>query len=531
MATKRETQLRGTTNQRKVHELLAGLDVVDKRKARDLLAQLDVATAARTANSAKDSSRTVADEDADHLDEVASCFALARAQIAAWRLVEREAPDFDALFGPKPEQEFMMLKLCFELDLASDALVVARVQVKRDRDEHITKMAWDERGSVRARRALHSFKLYVSDVDYAHAVVTPKESYVIPDFARLLSDRRSRFYRLVSARFRVDGEMLLHEDVELRATLCAMDCALLGTWLAAHDLCYLEHVYGLASPPPCNLPRLLSDADVVARFARDATFVRCFLRDDVPSSKYVSSAWRLRHLAVTCDHEETDPFMLVTPELHTDALHVHDKSGLIVNSDSVGAALVRYVELKREGCVFFEAQEGYHARHEAMAALFRLKLLARSMHLLADVRAAARAGPCPAYAELLPREEGRFVSPPPPGRYVSSAAEEDRWRAICRDGTKSEADLVVLRDVAIRLDLRGGTAAQLCQVIARQHEIEFGERARLREHAVRPKPKLARHTKAPTSEQVARLLACSSTSSASSASPSSIASSTPPSAK
>jgi hypothetical protein len=230
--------------------------------------------------------------------------------------------------------------------------------------------------------------------------------------------------------------------------------------------------------------------------------------------KYSRRPWRLRDFGVTGYEDNRE---LVTPHIVIDEKankrEYRCKDVLRLVATSMRAALELYVELLRVGCVFFEAEEEYHTETEARAAIFRLKRLAARMELQAEVVAVAPVAGCPAYAELLPRNE-RFAPPSMPSSYTRSATEE-RWRAICRDGVRSQEDLSELRGVAVELEVWADTPEELRRVIPRQYELEFGERARVREHAAHSAPQLAKHTEAPTSEQVAMLLASASSSSSS----------------
>jgi hypothetical protein len=177
-------------------------------------------------------------------------------------------------------------------------------------------------------------------------------------------------------------------------------------------------------------------------------------------------------------------------------------------------ALALYLKLTKLGFLFFEdVSDGYEKRGDALAALFRLKRQVLGLPVRAEVRRAAAGREetaHPAYAELLPRNE-RFAPPLPPASYTRGEAEQ-RWRAICAEGAESLEDIGELKRVAEGLEIstKAATAAGLCKAIARQFEAEFGERARLREHAaLAAPPRLATHGNTPTSEQIAQLLASS----------------------
>jgi hypothetical protein len=139
----------------------------------------------------------------ERVEKIACCCALARAQIAEWALVSANAPDFDKLFGSTEDKR---LRICFDLDVRTDALVVTRIQVEPDDDDDgdVQKsLAWDEYGEASPRdwsEILLSEEVEVTKDEYER-LGNPTTCYSIPDFPKLLSDRRSALYRYARACF------------------------------------------------------------------------------------------------------------------------------------------------------------------------------------------------------------------------------------------------------------------------------------------------------------------------------------------
>jgi hypothetical protein len=471
-----------------------------------LVAKLD---ALKTRNRQEDEEEEQEKED-EVVGELAAFLSLARQQVTAWGLSGRAAPDFDQLYGTD-QHEPTTLTLCFDLDVATDALSVSCIEVsaKEDGERKEFHFAWDEHGEAEPRSAAIAYGVETNLSDYRlAAAASEKAEYHIPDFAKMLSDRRGAFHRLVAEAFVVDEES--HEpQVEntraLRRAHSATDRLLLNLWLGGHDPKYLVTVYGLAAPATRVLPQLLSEDGLLDALLLGESSIRYFLRDDAPEPKSeftIARTTRLREISVSGNNELTAPDLFVTV--------LYESEGTRSRTPTRDA-LALYLKLTKLGFLFFEdVSDGYEKRGDALAALFRLKRQVLGLPVRAEVRrvAAGRESVArPAYAELLPRSE-RFAAPAAPASYTRGEAEE-RWRAICASGSEAAEDLDELRRVAEGLEIstKAATAVGLCKAIARQLEAEFGERARLREQAARTGPRLAANGETPTSEQIAALLA------------------------
>jgi hypothetical protein len=411
---------------------------------------------------------------------------LASDQLLAWGL---DADWLDDLHA----RSSTLLELDLDLDITSDQLIVTRVSARNGEE----RASWDENGERDQEHAP-----YVTRIARIVSSNARKVTYVVPDFPKLLSDARSKLSRDVHNHYVVRGAgPSLDIDAEREMDYSPADIWLLREWLRMHDPSYLERFYGLRQPKTQEkFPRLLTDDELVTELLTGhATYeVGAY----GPSGQ--AGFPRLQDISVE---------LIEDPD--GDIEYALSGSYPLGDFESINATLFRYVKARAAGVVFYLFESSYSTRAEAIAALFRLRHL---VPVAARATQAAQAAPLagtarPAYAELLPREAG-FAPPSPPASYTRDEAEE-RWRAICTAGTVGARDVAALKRIADGLGIvtRATTAAGLCRAISAQHEIEFGERARLREAGERQHQRrergegLAPHDRTPTSAQVAELLA------------------------
>jgi hypothetical protein len=411
---------------------------------------------------------------------------LASDQLLAWGL---DADGLRVLHA----QGSTLIELDLDLDVASDRLIVTRVSARNGEE----RASWDENGEREPEQTP-----YVTRIARIVSPSAREITYVVPDFPKLLSDARSKLSRDVRNHYVVRGAgPSLNVDAELETDYSPADIWLLREWLRMHDPSYLERFYGLRQPKTHEkFPRLMTDDDLITELltGHAAYEVGAYGPDGQPGFS------RLQDISVA---------EIEGPEGEID--YVLTGSYPLGGVEGIDAQLLRYVKARAAGAIFYLAEYAYSTRAEAVAALFRLRHL---VPVAARTTLPAPPSPLegtarPAYAELLPREAG-FAAPSPPRSYTQGEAEE-RWRAICTAGTVSGRDVAALRRIAEAFGIatRATTAAGLCKAISAQHEIEFGERARLREASELQRRQqrrgegLAPHGRTPTSAQVAALLA------------------------
>jgi hypothetical protein len=413
------------------------------------------------------------------------------------------------------------VSLYLDLDERDSLVVVAVAASILSEDDEYVETLWGPRGvALAGRNATEYPKLVTVEVRRPFPAESDRTSsspllYELPDFPLLLARKRvqkkgEEYRRFVLNSYAVrDGTPTTLEggSVGAEGLYSTTSVQMLNAWLSLHDAAYLERAYGLVpvAQRPQVLTRLLTDDAAVLEELVRMTEVSS--TSDYAESIYCyAPAEGSRVLNEAAD---------VVPSLwklsvHESFFRLYETTAQRIDDVRVDTFIREYVKFRDQGCTFFVDQK-YPSREAAVRALFRLRYLtpsareaSRKGKELAGALPGALAGGGISTEPSEQSQFGRYARPKAPREYVRKSGvprrsprrggytredAEERWREICSGGgSVDEARVDELRSIAAGLGVgeertRGVGAKKLCSLISRQYEVEFGERARLREFA------------------------------------------------
>jgi hypothetical protein len=494
---------------------------------------------------------------------LAPLLSLARQHIERWGLEIARLEE--TLAGLKALEKSLELTLFLDVDTRTDELLIRGVRISCECGEdslHERLVQWTAAGVLtywRDTDVAHDERQmptprgtvvlpFFATQQELQCAEQASCAYALPHFPKLLADRRSCLSRLARDGYGADHWGMSVRPVPLitsrapdehhaRPWTQSLDALLLESWLRLHDAEYLCRAYDLEPIPALPLPRLLLDDE---SFVRQTARISCGAALELCLQIYAPDALDAE-VQVTIDRPlpaqqrsryerktSRGPRDVFQPKKGTTKMPVPRLSeiGIGLNCDghtleaahlgradgpSDGRKLIgTYEALKQSGLVVFVARRCYASHAEASAALLRLRRLST---VPADAARTARPGAVSAtLASVLPRS-GHFAAPALPASYTRGEAEE-RWRGW--SSANEQQPFEPLLEIAAGLGLRTQLLTsfeRLQRAVRTQLEAEFGERARLREaaelhqHERRERVGLARHDRAPTSDEVDRLLA------------------------
>ena len=257
---------------------------------------------------------------------------------------------------------------------------------------------------------------------------------------------------------------------------------LLGQWLQLHDWTYLQRMYDLQPVLRVQkLPFILRSDDEFLRY----------LADPIPDTR-IRGFWTRKY-----DLQAAGVLAETLSEVTEEVSYILGPFFILITSTNLLAPKIfKYVKAKAKGETFFVDRNMYTNRSEAIEALYRLRKAA-SVPVVAGI--AEEGAVSGVLAEILPRHTGFGVRKEVVPSYTYTEAET-RWRRICESGMPTEAEVEELVGIAKGLDIktRSRKSETLCNLISKQYEVEFGERARIRAAGEEEIP-VVKSKKSPTS--------------------------------
>jgi hypothetical protein len=430
-------------------------------------------------------------------------FSLATAQLARWSIPSteliahvvacraahregRSGPTLHATWDLDGADELLIKSISFVYSVGAHMHQARRVTwtragVDEREEDHEEGMSVD--AVLRRQTFFFLDAACLSVLDQVHACDGGEDEP--PRVARLLTAKKpGELAKVVRHAYELDGDGCPHLSPSC-APLRDLELELASLWLRMHDSELLERVYGLCTPPRVRRrPRLLTEREVLMRLAvethagapgpraRLAERVSVFLPDGSPSASDEATP-ALSRIQVDEDNEHS---ILGVPPLALRAQKLTSEQ-----------RVRRYLEFKREGCLFFSALVRYDSIGAARDALYWLR---RARLVLGEIEETALPGAVPAaLAHELARDQ-RWDAQKPPESYLPGDVQ--RSVEACMRGSIQASDttiVVAAVELARGLGLslfdrrqRPKTTAEMRAEILRQLELEFGARARLREY-------------------------------------------------
>ncbi len=388
--------------------------------------------------------------------------------------------DTSALENIEGDNEYTNLRLDFDLDIVTDELYITYTEL-HNRERHM-EHSWNPIGDEETDEdtVLYVDTLPISLKHYNNKPI----AYTIPQFPSMLTlkkrptkEERKLYNDIRHYYYYRDGPKLNIGFYELGYDY--FFCQLLTIWIALHDGLYLQRAYDL--PLTYFVPKmpflLKTDEDLIHYFVNPIRDTR------VLSFATETRANGLQQARISEQETESG-----------EDRYYFERLDELVNSGITHALNTRiivilrgYVDDKAQKYRFFVSDDSYETIAEAREALFRIRHLASLNDVLAV--APAEGAVSGSMAELLPITAGFATHKAIVPSYTYTEAET-RWRQICQGSKQSKAEVDELRGIAKALDIKTKSkdAETLCRLISKQYELEYGERARMREVATEEIP-------------------------------------------
>jgi hypothetical protein len=362
---------------------------------------------------------------------------------------------------PEPE-DIDQMRVFFGYDSVIDELVLEGVSVYKN-----VGGPWAD---VHNDRYLQSRYLFVGIGDLDEEDIGDVEKYTkkptIPFFTKLLEAKNSQLRKELRNAYKYDKDGIPMVDIHV-INRPLLFIHLFNIWLQYHTPEYLERKYDLAKPLPATFPRILRTIDdVLHRYSSSGLSIVCLRK------KYIDGI----NLILSIDEDDEDD-----DEDYRVAI-IDERRRL----SWIG--ITRFIRMadKFDKTIFIDTPLAFEGREEAFQQIARIKELLNNEKKREELSKHHKEGTAAEFAAVIRAEGFRREKVK---RYIKSNKKEekdeweDKWKRLCSKTNPREEDVDSLLEIAQELDIntKSRDAKYICRLIEKQVEVEFGERARMRE--------------------------------------------------